>query len=203
VRPHLATLVDDYRRHGTQKAVVVHRGNREYVSTYDELASLVERFAAELMRRQITIGDRVVLWGQNSSEWIAAFFGRMLRGVLVVPLNATGGQRLIAETQPRLLVGDQSLLARLATDVPRMALEEFSVILPRPPFDAALQEPSLGPDTPLQILFTSGTTSEGRVPVTRELVVANTPFIAAYAIQKARIVILAVYHGAQQWPPVL
>ena len=42
----------------------------------------------------------------------------------------------------------------------------------------------------------------GRVPRTRELVIANTPFIAAYAIQKARIVILAVYHGAQRWPEV-
>jgi toxin ParE1/3/4 len=42
----------------------------------------------------------------------------------------------------------------------------------------------------------------GRVPGTRELVVANTPFIAAYAIQKSRIVILAVYHGAQPWPQV-
>lgn len=40
----------------------------------------------------------------------------------------------------------------------------------------------------------------GRVPGTRELVIANTPFIAAYAIDKARIVILAVYHGAQRWP---
>jgi len=42
----------------------------------------------------------------------------------------------------------------------------------------------------------------GRVPGTRELVVANTPFIVAYAIQKSRIVILAVYHGAQPWPEV-
>jgi plasmid stabilization system protein ParE len=42
----------------------------------------------------------------------------------------------------------------------------------------------------------------GRVPGTRELVIANRPFIAAYAIQKARIVILAVYHGAQRWPEV-
>ena len=40
----------------------------------------------------------------------------------------------------------------------------------------------------------------GRVPGTRELVISNTPFIAAYAIEKARIVILAVYHGAQHWP---
>jgi toxin ParE1/3/4 len=42
----------------------------------------------------------------------------------------------------------------------------------------------------------------GRVPGTRELVIANTPFIVAYAIQKSRIVILAVYHGAQPWPEV-
>jgi toxin ParE1/3/4 len=40
----------------------------------------------------------------------------------------------------------------------------------------------------------------GRVPGTRELVISITPFIAAYAIGKARIVILAVYHGAQHWP---
>jgi toxin ParE1/3/4 len=40
----------------------------------------------------------------------------------------------------------------------------------------------------------------GRVRGTRELVVVSTPFIAAYTIQKARIVILAVYHGSQRWP---
>ncbi|MGB7496088.1 MAG: hypothetical protein WBR26_21925 [Candidatus Acidiferrum sp.] len=40
----------------------------------------------------------------------------------------------------------------------------------------------------------------GRVPGTRELVISDTPFIAAYALEKARIAILAVYHGAQQWP---
>jgi toxin ParE1/3/4 len=40
----------------------------------------------------------------------------------------------------------------------------------------------------------------GRVPGTRELVISNTPFIAAYAIDHDRIVILAIYHGAQQWP---
>ena len=41
---------------------------------------------------------------------------------------------------------------------------------------------------------------QGRVPGTRELVITNTPFIAAYAIDKDRIVILALYHGAQRWP---
>jgi len=43
----------------------------------------------------------------------------------------------------------------------------------------------------------------GRVRGTRELVIASTPFIAAYAVAQDRIVILALYHGAQQWPKVL
>jgi toxin ParE1/3/4 len=41
---------------------------------------------------------------------------------------------------------------------------------------------------------------QGRVPGTRELVIPNSPFIAAYAIEKKRIVILALYHGAHRWP---
>jgi toxin ParE1/3/4 len=40
----------------------------------------------------------------------------------------------------------------------------------------------------------------GRVSGIRELVISNTPLIAAYAIDKADIVVLAVYHGAQHWP---
>jgi toxin ParE1/3/4 len=40
----------------------------------------------------------------------------------------------------------------------------------------------------------------GRVPDTRELVISGTPFIAAYTIDQDRIVVLAIYHGARQWP---
>jgi long-chain acyl-CoA synthetase len=185
VRLHLATLVDEYRKHGTQPAVVVHRGIRRQIFTYRDLAILSERFAAELMRRQIGAGERVVLWGNNRAEWIAAFFGCVLRGVLVVPLDSSGGtefaRRVIAETRPRLLAGDRALLSRLAfrldDDVPRISFEEFASALPKPPLEAALQEPSLGPDTPLQILFTSGTTAEpkGIVHTHRNVIASLEP----------------------------
>jgi len=42
----------------------------------------------------------------------------------------------------------------------------------------------------------------GRVPGTRELVIANTPSIVAYTQHENRIVVLAIYHGAQRWPEV-
>ena len=176
MRLHLATFVEEFRLHGAQPAVVVHRGIRRQRFTYRDLADLSERFAAELIRRRIVAGDRVVLWGQNSAEWIAAYWGCVLRGVLVIPLDAAGDpgfvQRVIAETQPRLLVAERALLPRLAANLapstvaslvdkfPFLVLEDLAALLPLPPFEAPVQEPTLGPETPLQILFTSGTTSE-------------------------------------------
>ena len=43
----------------------------------------------------------------------------------------------------------------------------------------------------------------GRISGTRELVISKTPFVASYAIDRDRIVVLALYHGAQQWPESL
>lgn len=43
----------------------------------------------------------------------------------------------------------------------------------------------------------------GRVPDTRELVIANTPYLVAYRVIDTRLVILRVLHGAQRWPKKL
>jgi len=43
----------------------------------------------------------------------------------------------------------------------------------------------------------------GRIAGTRELVIPNTPFTAAYTVAKHDVVILALYHGAQKWPDAL
>lgn len=163
MRSDLATFLDDFRRHGNAPAIVTYRGNRRLVSTWADLGALADRFAAELKRREIPAGERVVLWGQNGLQWMGAFFGCILRGVIAVPLDPAGAldfaQRVVADTRPRLIAGDQALLRELAGDVPGVAFEDFASLLPRPPF-SDLREPGLGLDTPFQILFTSGTTAE-------------------------------------------
>lgn len=40
----------------------------------------------------------------------------------------------------------------------------------------------------------------GRVPGTRELVVAGTAFIAPYRVLDAAVEVLAVFHGSRRWP---
>jgi long-chain acyl-CoA synthetase len=163
MRANLATFLDDFRRHGDAPALVAHRGNRRIVSTWTELATLADRFAAELVHRQIPMGERVVVCGRNGLEWMAAFFGCLQRGVIAVPLDPVGAadfaQRVIINTQPRLIVGDEEVLRDLPGDAPALAFEAFAASLPQPPF-ASLREPALTLDTAFQILFTSGTTAE-------------------------------------------
>lgn len=40
----------------------------------------------------------------------------------------------------------------------------------------------------------------GRVPGTRELVIATAPYIVPYWVLENRLEILRVYHGARKWP---
>lgn len=147
-RTHLATLVDDFARNGSDIAVVAMRGLRRHETTYSVLATLSRRFAAELERRGIDKGGRVLICGENSAEWIAAFFGCVLRGVLAVPLDVSSApaffDKVVRSVSPKLILRD----AELATLAESMTHEETGVV------------EGLTADDPLQIVFTSGTTSE-------------------------------------------
>jgi long-chain acyl-CoA synthetase len=161
MRDHLATLLDDFRRFGREIAVVRYQGNRRRATTYAELARLAGRFAALLAQRGIGQGDRVLLWGENSAEWIAAFHGCMLRGVLAVPLDAIGtaefATRVTADVAPKLAVGDAVVLAQLPAGVAQLPFEDWLDALPA---EEAGPVAGLSGETPLEILFTSGTTGD-------------------------------------------
>src|SRR6201993_3600724 len=120
MREHLGTLVEDFRRYDREIAVVRYQGNRRRVATYGDIARTAGRFAALLEQFGIGRGDRVVLWGENSAEWIAAYHGCILRGVLVVPLDAYGSAnfaaRVAADVKPRLVVGDAQLIRQWRGD---------------------------------------------------------------------------------------
>jgi long-chain acyl-CoA synthetase len=173
MRDHLATLLDDFRRFDREVAVVRYQGNRRRVTTYGELARLAGRFAALLEQRGIGPGDRVLLWAENSAEWIAVFHGCLLRGVLAVPLDANGTAefvaRVAADVAPSLAVGDAILLLQLGPQSQNRDSESPHLHISTLAFEdwlAELPDEEAGPiaglrsDTPLQILFTSGTTGD-------------------------------------------
>ena len=161
MRDHLATLLDDFRRYDGEIAVVRHRGNRRGVTTYGEIARLAGRFASLLVARSIGSGDRILIWAENSAEWISAFHGCLLRGVLAVPLDANGtadfAARVAADVTPSLAVGDAVLMNQLPAGIPRIRFEDWGAVLPGQESGPIA---TLSAETPLEILFTSGTTGD-------------------------------------------
>lgn len=161
-RPHLGSLLRDLERRGDEPAIVSKHGLRTVRTSYRQLARLAGRCSRELESRGITKGDRVVIWGANGSEWIAAFFGCILRGVIPVPLDVAGSpefvRRVILDVSPKLITGSREQIHALDRAIAQIAFEDFDATLSGEP----LLEPvaSLQADDTLQIVFTSGTTGE-------------------------------------------
>ena len=44
-------------------------------------------FAARLSEHHIAKGDKVIFWSENRPEWVAAFWGCVLVGAIVVPID--------------------------------------------------------------------------------------------------------------------
>src|SRR5215470_11891345 len=160
----LAELVELYQKFEHDTAFVYHKGYRTPRWTYRQTAELAFRFARELENRNIGKGDRVMLWGQNSPEWVAAFVGCMLRGAVAVPMDRIAApdfmQRVANDVQAKLVVCS-SALAQHVENWPLLELDTLSeklASLPGTPYEPV----SLGHQDTAQIVFTSGTTAEPR-----------------------------------------
>src|SRR5580700_10569842 len=103
----LLNFKEKFATHGAQIAVRQKRGYRTESWTYARIASEANRLARELDARGIQKGDAVLLWGENSAEWVVAFFGCLLCGAVVVPIDqassAEFGCRVAKEVNASLI----------------------------------------------------------------------------------------------------
>jgi long-chain acyl-CoA synthetase len=166
-RANLISLLENFRRFSGDAAVVERQGYRRKARTYAELSSEAESWSALLAERGIGAGDRVVLWGANSSEWVAAFWGLMLRGAVAVPMDGEATrefvERTIRESGANLVLRDRGL-PELACSVTSLVLDDFDfqVTTPRPSTSSLPSSSQPSRSSIAEILFTSGTTAEPR-----------------------------------------
>ena len=150
------------------------RGYRTARWSYRRVADLAFQFARELDARAITKGERVLLWGPNSAEWVAAFLGCALRGVVVVPLDDVAtpdfALRVHQQVDAKLLVGSREHEQK---SIPTLTLEELPEALSSRS-TAAYPAATIELADTLEIVFTSGTTAEPKgVVITHGNVLAN------------------------------
>jgi long-chain acyl-CoA synthetase len=178
-RSSLLSLFDEFARFSTGVAIVQQRGYRREAWTYQKLAGAAVLRALQLKERGVRTGDRVLLWGTNSAEWVAAFWGCLLRGAVVVPFDDSStpdfASRVAADAGIKFAFASRSK-PPLIPAVPILFLEDFpgtpeelnesvgqrnAKARPHSAISVLADQPITRSDV-AQILFTSGTTSEPR-----------------------------------------
>jgi len=174
-RQSLAEFLTEFERRGNETAYIQRRGYRTVRWSYRQVAGTASQFAQELESRGIGKGDRVLIWGPNSAEWVAVFLGCAARGVVAVPIDDAArpefAERVATQVSAKLMVCSRQHAAATAT--PFLILEDWgaktaqSCVTPMPAVD-------LKPEDTLEIVFTSGTTAEPKgVVISHGNVLAN------------------------------
>lgn len=171
----LLNFAQTYATHGDEIAVRQRRGYRMESWTYARIVAEANRVARELEARGIAKGDAVLLWGENSAEWITVFLGCLLRGAVIVPIDHASPMefacRVAQEVNAKLVF--QSRVHKECLTTPSLALESVSAVTAQHD-SSPYPSPLLSRKDTLEIIFTSGTTAEPRgVLISHGNVLAN------------------------------
>ena len=169
-------FLEHFQAHRHECAYRQRHGYRTESRTYGEVFEGAFGVSRELETRGIAKSNRVMLWGPNSAEWVASFFGCVLSGVVVVPMDDASApdfaMRVYQKVSAKLLIASQSHLREFTeAEIPTLSLEQLAQNV-----DESATPPNLtlGRDDVLQIVFTSGTTADPKgVVITHGNVLAN------------------------------
>jgi long-chain acyl-CoA synthetase len=167
-RRNLLSLFADFARFAGDVAVVQRRGYRREKLTYTQLYANALFWSHALAARGVLPGDRILLWGPNSAKWVACFWGILLRGGVVVPMDSAAApdfvQRAIKDAGVKLILRDRQQTEPPGAP-PSMIINDFKDVVESPQrgSDAGVDPGDESTrSTIAEILYTSGTTAEPR-----------------------------------------
>jgi long-chain acyl-CoA synthetase len=172
-------FLEHFRAHRDETAYRQPHGYRTESFTYGDILELASGFAQTLDARCIAKGDRIMLWGENSAQWTAVFFGCALRGVIAVPMDdgasADFALRVFHRVEAKLLVGSRRhVLECVGPAIPALSFEDLAIDVTGKDEPGGPSRVTLNRDDVLQIVFTSGTTADPKgVVITHGNVLAN------------------------------
>ena len=180
VRGKLVSLLAESAERWAERPALIFYSNEPWSWTYAELWSASRRVARLLQASGIAKGDRVLLWGDNRPEWVAAFFGTLILGAIAVPIDAQSTEDFLAliqdATQPQYMFLGSEQEQRLSGNHPPFLL--FDELITRSetlePLGEAEALAGVEPDDIAELVFTSGTTGSPKgVILTHRNIFAN------------------------------
>jgi long-chain acyl-CoA synthetase len=111
---HLASVPGDY--------ITYDSGYRSRTVSYADVECAARKFALRLSDYNIKKGDHVVIWSENRPEWVIAFWGCLISGAVLVPIDYQSSpdflKRVISIVDaPLVLVGEETTMPSLDGEI--------------------------------------------------------------------------------------
>ncbi|MCK4265128.1 AMP-binding protein [Candidatus Babeliales bacterium] len=170
--------------------------------SFGELNNFSSGIASVLEKYDVGFGDKVILISPNSPMWAGAFFGCLLKGAVIVPLNPQSPKdfvkKIIKETKAKVLL--KSTLLKLGDlGIPAVEIDKL-IDLEKKYCEFA--EIAVKPEDIAEIVYTSGTTGDPKgVVLTHKNIIFNVESISKifHLSSNDRIVsILPLFHMYEQ-----
>lgn len=174
----MQTLVDlfgTFRPLGNKTVFVNRTGVRRLVVSYREFSDLSLKMAGLLEQNGVAPGDRVLLWGPNSSWWGVAYWGIIMCGAVAVPVDFMSdrdrAESIRILTKATVVIQSRFKAEQLAAPT-SLFLEDLQYLLEN--VEPIGDRPQPLPDEMAQLIYTSGTTGNPKgVILTHKNLVAN------------------------------
>ena len=174
----MQTIVDllksTVERQGLRTALLEPRDTHSiYSLNFIEVWEKAHLFAGYL-QQHLKQGDRVLLWDTSRIDWLIAYFGTLLVGAVVVPLDANSREdfisKIISITDANFLITSQKQYSTLK----KVSITFIDIdALPQKDVEKA-SLPEIQEDHTAQIMFTSGTTGQPKgVLLTHKNIASN------------------------------
>jgi long-chain acyl-CoA synthetase len=171
VRSILSVKAEHY---ADRPALSLLAGGRWSTLTYRQLTERVDAYTGWLLHAGIRRGDRIAILSESRPEWGMAFFGAVLSGATVVPLDTkltpVELAALVTDAQPRVLFASSELAATARHLQSACAAIEHVIGLDAGPGDVpcigdvvwppGAAGPERHGDETALIVYTSGTTGQ-------------------------------------------